>query len=586
MRTSEWKRIAGKQGPGRALPATLLLAVFLCGLARPTAAAESTAVSPTAPKIRLDLTPTYASDGAADGIAVEYTVHGLPRRGALELAMDSLAPSLERGTDVVTDLKVSDCRGELPVGGPAARAKGAGAYEVWTSSRPPCGDVTVAYRVPAARAKARKRGAHVDLQKAGGGISGAYIGFLLLPVPGETRYDAQVHWHMQDGQQAVTSYGVNDYAGAFSASSLGDTLFLAGKVQESPPGDGAGKGGIRVYALGISPGQLRTLGQWTGKAYAAEKRAFKDGSDLPYRFLIRSFDGGGPHSGRAAKNSFLLYLPSGADPASGDLRSLVAHEMVHSLTRWLTADATRDDDDWYGEGAADYFALVIPHAAGLYSDAEYLDLVRRESAGYYTNALRSIPNSEIPAKMWSGRNAWMLPYNRGALYFADLDAKLQARRPGVSVLDLVNEVSAKVDRGEPTSDGTWTDILRRRAGAWAVDDWRKMMAGSIVFPAPGAFGPCVASHRVQTKIFDLGFPATVRLARGARISGVAPGSPAQRAGLRDGDVLASDADIAHAIARPGASVTLKVERAGTPVDITYEPYWHPAPGVAWTWTCP
>lgn len=456
--------------------------------------AQSASAATSNPRLQMDLTPTFSADGSADGVAVKYVATGIQSGQTLSLAFDAMPTPLVRTTDVVTDLQVSDASGALSMNAPVKKHDGSHDYQVWVSSRAANGAVTVSYRVPVA-SRDRKRGPQEDLQQAGKGISGAYISFLLLPMLPDAHYDAQVHWHMREGERAVTSYGVNDYRGTFTAGTFGDTLFLAGKVLEFSPEKSGPDHGMHIYTLGMPADDFADLGQWAAKAYAAERAAFKTKGDLPYRFMVRSFDGGGTYSGRGGHSSFLLYMRPGYDAGDKALRRVVAHEMVHSLTGMLRGDSADDSDDWYAEGIADYFSLVIPYSAGLYTHQEYLDLVRKESDAYYSSPDRSIPNSAIADVMWRSPKGWLIPYTRGTLYFADLNAKLEQHGLKIGAIDLVNELSDIVESGKTTSADTWVDILRRRAGAWAVTDWQAMMAGSVIFPAPNAFGACLRGAR-------------------------------------------------------------------------------------------
>lgn len=560
----------------------------LAGLSLGVALAPAVFAQTTIPSgnatLDLTLTPTRAPGGIADGMAVRYAF--TPARGSqdpLSLELNTLEPGLERSTDVVADLTASDGRGALALRGPVRRQKDGGSYETWTATRPTVGVVQVSYRMHVAHNLVTKRGPQFDLQAAGGGVSGGYIGFLVLPDIKTGAFDTQVQWHLEPGETAVSSYGEGSYKGTYTAEKLAGTLFLAGPVKAYVAPAQADHAVLKVYALGVPPGQLKATGEWTAHAYAAEVKAFKLSGDRPYRFMIRSYDGGANASGRAAERSFMLYVPPGADPGTNLLHYVVAHEMVHSLARYLEKD--QEDGDWYTEGLANYMALTIPNGAGLYSPAQYLDLVQAESAGYYTNALRSVPNNKLAATVWTGRNAWLLPYNRGNMYLADLDAKLKARDAKVRVLDLVNEVSHRIDDGAPADSQVWLDVLTTRAGPWAVSDWNAMMAGQIIFPAKGAFGTCLQSRKTDVRIFDLGFASPVRLIAGSTIGGLVQGSPAEKAGLRNGDVLVTGTDINPAAESLDAPVELHVRRNGEPMTISFEPGNGSQSGLVWTSSC-
>jgi hypothetical protein len=552
-------------------------------LVLPGASAIAGAAQPDRPaELDVTLAMSHGTDGIADGVAITYTYKpAFATAEPLTLALDTLEPALERSTDQVAALTLADDRGALPVGAAVRKQVGPKMLQTWTTTRPASGPVRVSYSMAVAPGKVAKRGPQFDLQAAGGGVSGGYVAILALPDT-NTRFATHVHWKLPAGAMAESSYGEGDYKGTFTTDELANTLFLAGPVKSYRPPDQAKDTGLEVYGLGVADQQLQAAGGWAAMAYAAELKAFKL-SGRPYRFMIRSFVGGSNASGRAAPHSFMLYVPPGADPNTNKLHYVVAHEMVHSLARFLEKEDV--SGDWYTEGLANYVALTVPNAVGGYTPAEYLELVKEESAGYYTNAKRALPNSALPDVVWSGRNAWLLPYNRGTLYLADLDAKLKIHDSKVTVLDLANEMSQRIDAGEPSDRQTWLDVLSKRAGPWAVSDWSAMMAGTIIYPVQGAFGSCMHAAPQDVRIFDLGFATPVRLMAGATIGGVAKGSAADRAGLRDGDVLAGSVDINPAASSVDLPVTLRVLRAGVPVTVTYQPAGGSQPGMVWHSTC-
>jgi predicted metalloprotease with PDZ domain len=153
------------------------------------------------------------------------------------------------------------------------------------------------------------------------------------------------------------------------------------------------------------------------------------------------------------------------------------------------------------------------------------------------------------------------------------------------VLDLVNEMSARIDSGEPSTSSTWLAVLRKRAGQWAVLDWQAMMEGKLILPLQGAFGPCLSPHPAKVGIFDLGFTRPVRLVAGSVIEGVAAGSPAQRAGLLDGDTLVDSVDINPLASSLSTPIELRVRRDARLRSVRFDPHRASRAGLRWTSTC-
>lgn len=527
----------------------------------------------------ITLAPVINASNDATGLSVQYVLSPakVPASG-LALTFNTLAPSLLRTSDQVTQLHVTDDKGDVALAPPVVKQLNDDSFQVWSATRPTSGPLHVAYVVPVAAAKTAKRGPHIDLQAAGGGLSGAFISFLLLPDHRSEAFRVHLHWQLPAGQMAVSSKGVGDFSGEFTASKLDDLLFLAGPVKTYSPGGDSN--GFNVYALGLPEEQLKAAATWTARAYEAERKAFRVPPSQPYRFLIRSYDGGPIYSGRSSDSSFLLYLPTGFDAGRVDLHSLVAHEMVHSLMKDLD-DAPGDEGDWYTEGTADYFSKTLPWAAGLYTAQQYLDLVNEEAAEYYTNALRDVSNKQLAKVMWSGRNAWMVPYARGALYLADLDAKLRLHHSTLTVLDLVNATNERIEHGAPATDATWTAVLKDKVGAWALTDWQHMMDGQLIMPAAGSFGTCLTGSAIQVGIFDLGFAKPIRVMANETVSGVVKGSNADKAGLRDGDVITETIDINPIAGSFDNLIHLPIRRGSSSMMISYNPRSGLVPGTHW-----
>ncbi len=529
--------------------------------------------------LNFDLTPRLSADPSADAIFVRYTLLGvaLQQTKPLELEFETLAPMLLRTKDQVTDLNVSDDHGQLSFAMPVKSEHDGSTFEMWRALRIAAGPVHVSYFVPVALAKTAKRGPQIDLQAAGGGISGAFVSFLCVPNLQGT-VQAHVHWNLPKGQSAVSSYATGDFVQDLNRDALRNTLFLAGQLRTYP--SPAPVQGLSTFSLGLPPESLERAAQWTSRAFDGERQAFQGSPTAPFRFMIRSYEGGPFASGRAGHASFLLYLPVGMDPGGSGLHDLVAHEMVHGLIEDLDA-APGDEGLWYTEGTADYFKLILPYSAQLYTPREYLDLINQESAEYYTNALITTPNRQLSEVMWSGRNAWTVPYARGTLYFADLSAKLEARHAGVKVVDLVNEVSRHIRSGEPGTNELWRNVLASKAGAWAVEDWQSMLSGKLLMPQPDAFGDCFVGSPKRAGRFDMGFKYPVRLQAGSKIGGVAAGSAAAKAGLRDGDVMIDDIDLIPIYTSFDKAVSIPIRRGEQDITITYNPHMGSVPAMRW-----
>jgi hypothetical protein len=515
----------------------------------------------------LDLTPTARPGGVA-GIGVSYVLEqdGEPGR-SWALRFDTLEPSLVRKTDQVSKLQVADATGDIALPAPARKQLEGRTWQVWEAPRPVAGSLHVSYFVPVALPLPLKRGPHHDLQAADGGVSGAMVSFLLLPeIKGPI--DVRLRWHLPPGQQAVSTLAFGDARVSIDLQHLEQTYFLAGPLETYPKPPRAE--GFSMFALGESREALLKAAVWSEKAYETERKAFMAHSHAPFRFMIRSYEGGPIPSGSANVGSFLLYLPPSLPPDSQQIQHLIAHEMVHAFAGGLT-DSDVSHGDWYTEGLADYMSTVLPFRAHLYSLQQYRDEVNTRAAQYYTNAHRTVSLKDAAAIKWTGNGAWMLPYSRGALYFANLDAQLKARGSHVDVLQLANAMSARIAKGAPATDDTWLSLLRDDVGAWAAEDWTAMRDGTLLRPSPGSFGACLQPESIQTGVYDLGF-SWRDTDQGSFVGDVEPGSHAEAAGLRRGDQVMTAVDLIAQQSSFDKLVQLDIGRNGKRLKIAYDPH--------------
>jgi hypothetical protein len=143
--------------------------------------------------------------------------------------------------------------------------------------------------------------------------------------------------------------------------------------------------------------------------------------------------------------------------------------------------------------------------------------------------------------------------------------------PILSAASTVNATSKRIEHGAPATDAAWKAVLKDKVGAWAMVDWRQMMAGHLIMPTSGAFGPCLIGEATQAGIFDPGFAKPVRVMAGSRVSGVVKGSNADKAGLRNGDVITQSIDINPIAASFDRLIHIPIRRGASSMVISYQP---------------
>jgi hypothetical protein len=553
-----------------------LLAAALCALAAPAAAQPASVM-----EVRLAPGPM---DQAAGKGFVDVTLK-IPAMDAAAGAPLLTLPIVIANTDTVattlTGLTATDARGPVPLSvkddAPAI------AYSRhWLAGRAVHGDLIVRYRAPVDDTPpARGSGPPYSLRIEGGGVSGVGNTFILTPEGGKP-YRVALRWDLKAlgaGATAMSSFGEGDVdIPAGPPAQLARALYMAGPMHREPAR--VKPTGFSAAWLGSPPFDPRPLMVWAGELHGWMSRFFQDPAEPPYRVILRynPINAGG---GAALYNSFLLtWGETAKDPEH--LKGTLSHEMIHTWT------ATGLGGQWYGEGVAVHYEALLPMRAHLLSPERYLEDVNDTARRYYTNALNGTPDREIAARFWEDTRIRTLPYDRGALYFAVLDGKIRRASAGKRSLDdLIVEMVRRHRAGEATDDAVWLSLVRRELGEDGARLHADMLAGKLMLPESGDFGPCFARTTGRFRRFELGFDPKSLVGDVKTIRGLIPGSEAAKAGLKDGDVVTYAVAMDSVQGDPTRTLTLKVTRGGRTFPVTYLPrgetvdayQWARVPGV-------
>ncbi|RAK66352.1 peptidase M61 [Phenylobacterium kunshanense] len=548
------------------------------------AAAAATAVhAQTPPELRVRLAPGPMDQTAGKGfVDVTLTV---PQVDAAEGAPLLTLPVVIANTDTVantlTGLKAVDALGEVPLtvkDDPVAIAYA----RRWLAGRAVKGDVTVTYRAPVDNTPpTRGSGPPYSLRTEGGGVSGVGNTFILLPEGGRS-YRIALTWDLTRlgaGAKAMSSLGEGDVRlEPGPVERLHRSLFMAGDMRRVPAE--VKPTGFSAAWLGDPPFDPRPLMTWAGELHGWMSGFFQDPTQPPYRVILRynPINAGG---GAALANSFLLTWGETAKDPEG-LKGTLAHEMIHTWT------AGGLGGQWYGEGIAVHYQALLPLRAGLIKPEAYLEDINDTARRYYTNALNDTPDDQIAPRFWEDTRIRVLPYDRGAMYFAVLDGKIRRASGGKRSLDeLVIEMSRRRRVGEPVTDAVWLELLDGALGPEGRKVHADMLAGRLMLPEAGDFGPCFTRTTARFRRFELGFEPKSLVGAVKTIRGVQPGSEAAKAGLRDGDVVTYAAALDGVQGDQKRTLTLNVTRDGRTFPITYLPrgelveawQWRRVPGV-------
>ena len=447
----------------------------------------------------------------------------------------------------------------------------------WSASRATEGSVVVRYRAPISNVAA-PRGAAPPLEPRSdsGAFSGG--GEALLALPEDVALNGiELHWdlrHMPAGAKAVSSLGHGDCRLETSSvrERLRSTFFMAGALHLYP--EKPAPTGFFSAWHGSAPMDLRALMESQERLYAFYGKFFERTRLAPYGIFLRENP---VNSGGGVELSGSFVATFGPTTDASDLKITLAHEMLHTFAGSL-AQPEGLEGSWYSEGLAVYYARLLALRAGEITPAEFLADLNTTAGRYYTNAFIGSPNAEVPKRFWTDTRIRVLPYDRGSMYFAVVDGQVRAASGGKQTLD-------DLLRGMPArqaTEATWIEIVEKFLGERGKAGFQKMLAGDVMLPESGGFGPCFTRTKKLLRRYELGFDPVVLTERKRIIRGLVAGSAAARAGLRDGDEITRPVPQDKIQGEQDGVLVLRILREGKATEIRYQPRGESVE--AWQWT--
>lgn len=485
------------------------------------------------------------------------------------LRMPLVISNVKTSAQDLSDLQARDAQGPLALSF-HDDAPGSEPYRHWVASRPVHGPLELRYRVPISNASNPLGAAPpLELRSDGAVFSGSSASFIILP-DNDIPYRLKLDWKLATlGADAlgVSTLGVGDKLAAKAASSKEwESVFVMGGQVGHEPARPSADGFFSAWQ-GTPPFNARSLMTWTHQLYDSYLKFFKT-PNAEYSVYLRSnpINAGG---GVEIANSFVGTFDQHTNIEH--FKMTLAHEMVHTFVRGLEG-GNGLADSWFGEGIAVYYERLLPLRAGQISRADYLADLNSTAARYYTDILNTTPNAEIPARFWPDTRIRVLPYDRGALYFAQLNDEIVLASGGKRSLDDV--LLAFLDRrreGKPLTQDAWVSAIARELGEKGRRQFDAMMRGEPIALRSEAFGPCFRSTQVPLRRYELGFTPDVLIEPRRIVRGLIPGSAADKAGIRNGDEILKPVPQDLIQADQHATLTLRISRDGKVTDITYLP---------------
>jgi len=330
-----------------------------------------------------------------------------------------------------------------------------------------------------------------------------------------------VRWdlsRMGAGAVGVSTLGKGDVTSTPTTGrdGLEKSFFMGGRVEVYP--ETVPAAGFFAAWYGQPPFDPRPLMMSEQKLFDYYVHFFQQPRAVPYGVFLRLNlvnAGGGVGLGQ---RSFVATFGPKVDV--NDLKITLAHEMLHTFVGGLEGPQ-RQDDSWYAEGLAVYYARLLALRAGQVTPEQFLADLNSTAGRYYTDALIHTPNSEIAANFWADTRIRVLPYDRGSMYFAVVDGEVRRASGGaVKLDDLLMAMLARRKQGLAADQAAWVATVKEHLGEKGVAEFEAMLAGAIELPEADGFGPCFTRATKPMKRFQLGFEPRVLTERKRIVRGV------------------------------------------------------------------
>ncbi|HEY8038671.1 MAG TPA: hypothetical protein VIF15_02715 [Polyangiaceae bacterium] len=276
-----------------------------------------------------------------------------------------------------------------------------------------------------------------------------------------------------------------------------------------------------------------------------------------------------------------------AEPWSAGLRLSVTQQLARlwiGAELHVTGEAGHEAEGaWFAEGVSRYVATLVLSRLGLLPPDEVKNAVAGELSVLATSPHKALGNARLAELAQKDDVARATLMARGALYALRESVAIRARSKGERGLEAV--LVGLVKKAEDAKQGAmttaaWLDAVGKEDPDAAKTFDALVVRGEPVELPASALGPCFRAGRGEYVAWDPGFDVeATRMSKEGKVVGVRSGGPADRAGVKEGDVVESmharegDADV---------QVKMVVVRAGAKVTVAYLPRGARGKGQTWT----
>ena len=398
----------------------------------------------------------------------------------------------------IKDLTIKDSKGSVPV--QTISDKNPQAYidtKLWIAERTTAGEISFDYRIKPREVPNNYRSSpYFDFRSEKGGANGAGLTFLAVPKI-EHEFKFELEWdlsQMPKDSVGVWSLGKNCVHKMCQSQTVLFSYYCVGLVQSVEKDD------FGIYWLSEMPYDPYSLANWTKELFFYMSEFFQDKESI-YRIFVRKdpFEQSG--GGTALARSFMFGYSDATENKIESVQSLLAHEMAHNWPN--IPDQPVGYSTWYNEGTAEYYSVVLPYRAGLISLDDVLKNIEAKTAKYYKNPKRNMTNQELAEQYWSDRRTQVIPYGKGFVYLANVDAKIRSvTKDEKSLDDVVMALIKKTRKGLKLTVDDWLEEIKNYIGEDATKDFKNMTEGQLIVPDNRAFGGAFIVTPVKIELED------------------------------------------------------------------------------------
>ena len=371
--------------------------------------------------------------------------------------------------------------------------------------------------------------------------------------PGSVKFEIPQGWAILSALKETTNpmiFSAADY------DTLVDSPTIMGKFDVTRFNVDGKQHSFAAYPAGaFSAEKTARFTDMLGKTALAEKKIF---GELPYDKFVYFYFFAPPESNASGalehSNSFVAFASAGSRATPEQLITTGAHEFFHlwnvkrirPMEMW-PYDYAREQETpllWVSEGFTNYYSSLSIYRAGIISESDWLSRVAGAAAGVEnTEARKYISPANASVSTWVGYDSpvafGISYYTQGQNLAALLDLSIRNDTDGNASLDDVMRTlyTDFYKRGRGYTSDDFIGIVNKLTKKDYRGFFESYVFGVEVPDYDKIFGYAgLKLERKSTQTPEFGFNGRMRDG-GFRINSVEPNSPADKAGLRSGDLI-------------------------------------------------